>query len=97
MVPGFRNMGVPSAMFAMACNNARVAGYKDIEASSVSWKNASSIAEAVRAGGVHYKTYVVFGKPILDKNMGLQEIYGAAAYKFTEPEMFNRVSCSTVS
>lgn len=90
VVPEFRNMGVPTAMFAEAYRNAQVAGYTDIEASSISWKNPQSIAEAVRSGGEHYKTYVIFGKTLIDKKIALPEIYGGAAHKFTELEIYHQ-------
>lgn len=89
VIPEFRNMGVPTAMFAEAYKNAQEAGYTDIEASSISWKNPQSIAEAVRSGGEHYKTYIVFGKTIAERKMLLPEIYGAAAHKFTELEVYH--------
>ncbi|AKI96865.1 hypothetical protein [Kosmotoga pacifica] len=78
----FRNKGVPAAMFVKAFENIKNRGYKHIEGSSISWKNSVMLANASRIGGKQYKTYVVFGKSIVSRELSLEEIYGRAAWKF---------------
>jgi len=84
VIPEFRNKGVPTAMFARAYNNMRHMGYRTMEGSSISWMNTTMIANAKRAGGEQYKSYIVYGKSLLKRPLTLDEIYGKSASKMRQ-------------
>ncbi|MFO7882124.1 MAG: GNAT family N-acetyltransferase [Kosmotogaceae bacterium] len=89
VVPGFRNKGVPIAMFVKALEAMKKQGFKTIEGSSISWKNSIMLANAKRIGGKHYKTYVVYGKKLVNRDLTMKELYGNAAWKFNQEHMIN--------
>jgi GNAT superfamily N-acetyltransferase len=84
VIPEFRNRGVPAAMFVKAYNNVREMGYRTLEGSSISWMNATMIANARRVGGDEYKHFIVFGKSLIKRPLTLKEIYGPAAGRFAK-------------
>ncbi len=84
VIPEFRNKGVPTAMFIRAYDNMRHMGYRTMEGSSISWMNTTMVANAKRAGGQEYKSYIVFCKSLLKRPLALDEIYGRSARKMKD-------------
>jgi GNAT superfamily N-acetyltransferase len=82
VVPKFRNKGVPIAMFVKVLEALKKKGFETVEGSSISWKNSIMLTNAKKIGGRHYKTYVIYGKKLVKRELTMEELYGNASWKF---------------
>ncbi len=76
VVPEHQNRGISALLVLKLRENLIRLGYGSIEFSSISAYNTQMIRLAEFIGCKRYKTYTVFGKPLIDRALTLEEIYG---------------------
>jgi GNAT superfamily N-acetyltransferase len=89
VVPKFRNKGVPIAMFVKVLEALKKKGFETVEGSSISWKNSVMLTNAKKIGGRHYKTYVIYGKKLVKRELTVKELYGNASWKFKHDRLIS--------
>lgn len=87
VIPKFRNKGVPIAMFVKVLEALKKQGFETVEGSSISWKNSVMLTNAKKIGGRHYKTYVIYGKKLVKRELTVKELYGNASWKFINEQL----------
>jgi hypothetical protein len=68
VIPKYQRKAVNNAIFLQMCYNAVVRGYRTGDGSTIGESNAQSRASVERLGGIHYRTYRLYRKPLAPPN-----------------------------